>query len=112
MARCFGDGNELYERYPPDLDAPQEQRWPMFRGALLEDGVRGVFAVPIMLASVCVGALDLFRSRPGPLEGNVMAGALLAAELASAPLLDVIAEARSLNDLDEAERALVERALT
>lgn len=86
----------------PDLDSPLEQRWPVFRGAVLEDGIRGVFAVPILITSVCVGALDLFRARPGPLEGNALAGALLAAELASAPLLDLIAEARNARDLDEA----------
>nr|WP_300046276.1 ANTAR domain-containing protein [uncultured Nocardioides sp.] len=76
----------------PDLDSPTEQRWPAFRGAVLGEGIRGVFAVPIMLTSVCVGALDLFRARPGPLGGNALAGALLAAELAAAPLLDLISE--------------------
>ena len=55
----------------PDLDAAHEQRWPVLRGALLDQGVRGVFAFPIMVMSVCVGALDLFRSRPGPLDGVV-----------------------------------------
>jgi hypothetical protein len=85
-----------------DLDAPQEQRWPVLRGALLEDGIRGVFAVPIMITSVCVGALDLFRSRPGPLEGVALAGALLAAELASMPLLDLMNQPRDLADREDA----------
>jgi hypothetical protein len=85
----------------PDLDSPQERRWPVFAGALLEDGIRGVFAVPIVITSVCVGALDLFRARPGPVEGDVLAGALLAAELASAPLLDLMAETKSAHELDE-----------
>ena len=85
----------------PDLDAPEEQRWPVLRGALLEDGVRGVFAVPIMITSVYVGALDLFRSRPGPLEGVALAGALLAAELATVPLLDLMRAARDLADRED-----------
>ena len=50
----------------PDLDSPTEQRWPVFRSAVLDEGIRGVFAVPIMVTSMYVGALDLFRSRPGP----------------------------------------------
>jgi hypothetical protein len=87
----------------PDLDSPTEQRWPAFRGAVLGEGIRGVFAVPIMLTSVCVGALDLFRARPGPLGGNALAGALLAAELAAAPLLDLISEA-SEDEQDEGSR--------
>lgn len=85
----------------PDLDAPQEQRWPMLRGALLEDGIRGVFAVPIMLTSVCVGALDLFRTRPGPLEGDALEGARLAAELACAPLLELIDQSGPDDDGDQ-----------
>ena len=82
----------------PDLDAPQELRWPLLRGALLDEGVRGVFAVPIMITSECVGALDLFRSRPGPLEGVALAGAVLAAQLAGTPLLDLMEAARNSDD--------------
>jgi hypothetical protein len=77
----------------PDLDAPQEQRWPVFAGAVLDDGIRGVFAFPVMLTSECVGALDLFRAGPGPLDRDQLAGALFAAELASRPLVDLITEA-------------------
>ncbi|MDZ5660411.1 GAF and ANTAR domain-containing protein [Nocardioides sp. zg-1308] len=86
----------------PNLDAPREQRWPLVRGALLNDGIRSVFALPIVVASVCVGALDLFRAEPGPLEGDALAGAMLTAELASAPLLDLIAEGVGMNTDEEA----------
>ncbi|WP_299057377.1 GAF and ANTAR domain-containing protein [uncultured Nocardioides sp.] len=76
----------------PDLEALSERRWPAFRDAVLSDGIRGVFAVPIVVTSECVGALDLYRVRPGPLDDLVLAGAHLAAELATAPLLDLLAE--------------------
>ena len=103
----FGQGpclDAVASRTPvmvPDLDSPQERRWPVLTEALLGDGIRGVFALPIMITSVCVGALDLFRARPGPLEGDSLAGAMLAAELASTPLLSLIAESRHADDLDE-----------
>lgn len=84
----------------PDLASSSEQRWPLLRGALLDDGIRGVFAVPVMLMSVSIGALDLFRSSPGPLTGDALAGAMLAAELASAPLLDLIGAAVGV-DVDD-----------
>jgi hypothetical protein len=74
----------------PDLDSPREVRWPGFAGAALGDGIRGVFAVPIMVTSVCVGALDLFRAGPGPLLEGQLAGAFMAAELASLTLLDTL----------------------
>ena len=92
----FGEGpclDTVATREPvlvADLDAPHERRWPAFAGAVLGDGVRGVFAVPIMLTSVAVGALDLFREGPGPISDDQLTGALLAAELASLPLLDLL----------------------
>lgn len=76
----------------PDLDAASESRWPVFSEAVLGDGIRAVFALPVVLASVCVGALDLFREGPGPLGVDQLAGALVAAELAALPLLDLAAE--------------------
>lgn len=78
----------------PDLNAPGEHRWPGFTGAALDEGVRAVFALPIMITSACVGALDLFRERPGPLTADHLAGGMLAAELATMPLLDLIASTK------------------
>lgn len=75
----------------PDLRSPQEHRWPFFAGAALEDGIHGVFALPITVASVCVGALDLLRESPGPLSRDHLSGAMMAAELASLPLLGILA---------------------
>jgi hypothetical protein len=76
--------------HAPDLDGPQEQRWPVFTDAVLGDGIRAVFALPVMINSTCVGALDLFRARPGPLEGDQLTAGLLAAELAALPLLTLM----------------------
>ena len=81
----------------PDLEAPDEHRWPMFTDAVLGEGIRAVFALPIVVTSACVGALDLFRSEPGGLHGDQLVAALLAADLAATPLLHLLAadEARS-----------------
>ena len=89
----------------PDLDSPRERRWPAFAGAVLDDGIRGVFAVPIMITSTCVGALDLFRAGPGPLQGDQLAGAFLAADLASRPLLDLLADQSGHSDSTRASAA-------
>jgi hypothetical protein len=75
----------------PDLSSPGHSRWPGFTGAALDEGIRGVFALPIMVTSVCVGALDLFRAGPGPLVDDQLAGAVMAAQLASLTLLDSLA---------------------
>jgi hypothetical protein len=85
----------------PDLDSSEERRWPAFTGAVLDEGIHAVFALPITVMSLCVGALDLFRAGPGPLAGEQLAGALIAAELASAPLLDIMATAKDAQGLDD-----------
>ena len=90
----------------PDLDAPGEQRWPVFAGAVLECGIRAVFALPVSITSDCVGALDLFREGPGPLQGERLVGGMLAAELAVLPLLDLIASVEEPRGPDSAGESL------
>ncbi|HEU4998603.1 MAG TPA: ANTAR domain-containing protein [Lapillicoccus sp.] len=104
--------------HAPDLDTADEQRWPMFTDAVLGDGIRAVFALPVRITSACVGALDLFRAEPGPLAGDELAGGLLAAELASLPLLTLLNEVSEGSDTgggddgtatnDDAAAALIE----
>lgn len=79
----------------PDLDSPLENRWPIFADAVLGEGVRAVFAIPVAVATSYVGALDLFRRTPGPLSDNGLTGGLLAAQLAALPLLDLIGAGRT-----------------
>ena len=79
-----------------DLDDPTETRWPAFTGAVLKAGISAVFALPVTLTSQRVGALDLYRTRPGPLDDQALTGGLLAAELAALPLLDVLAAHRDV----------------
>jgi GAF domain-containing protein len=73
-----------------DLADPDEARWPIYGPALLSHQIRGVFAMPVLVAGEHVGALDLFRAEPGRLEEEHFAGAIVAAELAGVPLLDVM----------------------
>jgi hypothetical protein len=73
-----------------DLTKPKTVRWPLYAPALLDYKIRSVFAVPVVLAGEYVGALDLFRFQPGELHDDQLAGAVIAAELASAPLLDLM----------------------
>jgi len=73
-----------------DLADPKEARWPAYGPAMLAHQVRGVYAIPIVVAGEFVGALDLFRTQPGPLSGEDLTGAVAAAELAAIPLLDLL----------------------
>ena len=62
----------------------------MYGPALLSHHIRAVYAMPVVVAGEYVGALDLFRNQPGTLNGDHLAGALVAAELAGVPMLDLL----------------------
>jgi len=73
-----------------DLTDPEERRWPAYGPALLAHHIRGVYAMPVVVAGEYVGALDLFRHEPGQLDAEHLSGAVVAAELAAVPLLDLL----------------------
>jgi hypothetical protein len=73
-----------------DLADPDERRWPVYGSAMLELEVRGVYAMPVVVSGQALGALDLFRALPGPLNGAELSGAVVAAGLAGVPLLDLL----------------------
>jgi GAF domain-containing protein len=92
----FGEGpclDAVSQRIPVlifDLDDSSDRRWPAFGPALAAHDIRSVCALPVVLAGEFVGALDLFREQPGPLDGERLAGAVAAAEIAGIPLLDLL----------------------
>ncbi len=73
-----------------DLAGSDEGRWPIYGPAMLAHRVRGVHAIPVVVAGEFVGAVDFFVERPGPLSGGDLNGAVAAAELAAIPLLDLL----------------------
>ncbi|BBY95703.1 GAF domain-containing protein [Mycobacterium gallinarum] len=73
-----------------DLADPDDVRWPVYGPAMVDLQIRGVFAMPVVVAGEYVGALDLFRTQPGGLEDEQLTGAVVAAELAGIPLLDLL----------------------
>ena len=73
-----------------DLADPGERRWPAFSPSMLAQQIRGVFALPVVVAGEYIGALDLFCHQPGPLDRENLAGAVVAAEVAGIPLLDLL----------------------
>jgi hypothetical protein len=91
-----------------DLADPEESRWPAYGPAMLAHQIRGVYAIPIVVAGEFVGALDLFRARPGHLPSQAIASAITAAELAAIPLLDLMDGDMQAATADPESRAWVE----
>jgi ANTAR domain len=92
----FGEGpclDAVTRRLPilvVDLADSVEIRWPTYGPTMLAHQIRGVYAIPVVVAGEFVGALDLFRAEPGPLIGDDLVGAVAAAELSAIPVLDVL----------------------
>jgi hypothetical protein len=62
-------------------------RWPAFIAAATGAGVRAVFAFPLRIGAIGVGALDMYRDQPGALDDAELSAALIGAEAAAVALL-------------------------
>lgn len=74
----------------PDLHDTHDlavHRWPAFLEGALDAGVRAVFAFPLRIGAISVGAMDLYRDRPGELSGEELGAALMAADVAALSLV-------------------------
>ena len=60
---CFRTGRPV----TADLTSPA-QPWPRFAAAAAQAGFRSVEALPMRLRDDVIGALNLFRAQPGPLD--------------------------------------------
>ncbi len=69
----------------PDLANPRTARWLAFSGPVVDAGVRAVFGFPLRVGAARLGALNLYRDRPGDLTDDQHEDALV--------LTDVVAEA-------------------
>jgi hypothetical protein len=67
------------------------RRWPTFAREAESFGVRAVFAFPVRVGAIALGALDLYRSRPGTLDAGELASVLRTVDRIAAVLLDVSA---------------------
>jgi len=77
----------------PDLADPLTRRWPAFTPPVLQAGVRAVFGFPLRFGTVRLGALDLYRDRPGPLSDDQHADALVLADVTARLVLETQAGA-------------------
>jgi hypothetical protein len=77
----------------PDLAAHSSARWPALVPLAVAAGVRAVFAFPLRIGAVRLGAVTLFREVPGPLGDTQYADAQAKAVEASRTILALQADA-------------------
>ena len=71
-----------------ELDQEMDNRWPGYARGAYDRGVRAVFAFPLQIGAAKLGAMTLYRDRPGPMPGELLSQALTFADLAIVALLD------------------------
>ena len=84
-------------------DLREEQRFPTFSRRALEAGLAAVFTFPLHNGDEQLGALDLYRDTPGPLDVAAMRAAQTLADVAAAYLLNARART-ALRDSTERSR--------
>jgi hypothetical protein len=77
----------------PDLADPDARRWAAFTPPAVEAGARAIFGFPLQAGAVRLGALNLYRDRPGPLSDDEHADALVMADVAAEAVLGMQAGA-------------------
>jgi hypothetical protein len=70
-----------------DLTTAADERWPMFQHAAAKLDIGGVFAFPLMLGAVCIGAACLYRAKPGDLSEDDRATGMSVARTVAGPAL-------------------------
>lgn len=72
----------------PDLSGSGSHRWPAYGPSAVERGAGAVFAFPLRVGSIGLGALDVYRAEPGLLSADAFDLALTFADVALELLLD------------------------
>jgi len=77
----------------PDLGSHAATRWVAFTPPAVAAGAAAVFAFPLRVGTVRLGALNLCHDVPGPLDDDQFADAVLMADVAARALLLMQAQA-------------------
>lgn len=70
-----------------DLSDGSRSRWPVYAPAAIEAGALAVFALPVRVGAIRLGALSLYRNRAGSLSSDQFRDAHLLTEAAAVLLM-------------------------
>jgi hypothetical protein len=84
----------------PHLDASLEARWPGFAYEASRAGAQALFALPLRVGAIRLGAMDLYRDTPGGLSTSDLTDALLIADAATLAVISMH-DVTPAGDLDD-----------
>lgn len=74
----------------PDLPQASVLAWPVFATAVHDLPIGAIFAFPLQAGAIGIGAVDLYRRRPGWLSGAELSVALEVIDIVGAVLLGLL----------------------
>ncbi|AHH98788.1 GAF domain-containing protein [Kutzneria viridogrisea] len=74
-----------------------DQSWPVFTPAAVREGLRAIFAFPLKLGVVSVGALEIYRARQGALSDADLNVALLFADAVMIKMVNQTGDTQVMN---------------
>jgi hypothetical protein len=89
----LGEGpcwDALANRQPvlaPDVRSGEQHDWPMFTGSIIDEKVGALYAFPLVVGSLGVGALDLYSTEADSLNATQVEGAMSLAAVAARQVL-------------------------
>lgn len=93
-------------------DLRDDVRYPTFAPRALAAGLAATFTFPLRSDGGAIGALDLYRDTPGPLDEASFEAAQILADVAAAYLLNAQARADLQDSLDRSRERSLHDALT
>lgn len=90
---CFEAFDSRRPVLVPDLPGRVAPSWPAFAAEMAREPVGAIFAFPLQSGTVCVGAMDLYRRRPGWLSTTEVTTALAVVDVTVLVVLSLLAEA-------------------
>jgi diguanylate cyclase (GGDEF)-like protein len=116
LQTAFGEGPCLTASETGDAvavpDLRDDARFPAFAPQAVEAGMVAVFTFPLRTGDAQLGALDLYRDTPGPLDAETMEAAQTLADVVSAYLLNAQARADLQDSSDRSRETALHDALT
>ena len=101
---AYGQDQPVLE---PDLAGAGGGRWIAFSPTAVSAGARAIFGFPMRVGAIRIGALNLYRDHPGPLDDEQYADGLVLASVAARAVLAMQADAPpgALSAADSGQRA-------
>lgn len=92
----------------PDIRDGSRDAWPVFAEAIQDDNVAALYAFPLIIGPLCIGAIDLYSVTAGRLSDTQVADATELAGIVARQVLRCTLSDRESKVRDEASDAAIE----